>query len=258
MTKITILGCGNSDGVPMIGCSCKVCRSKNLKNKRTRQSIYIESAKTKLLVDCGPDIRNQALANKIKILDGILITHAHADHIGGVQDLRPFCVLSHETINLFSSEDCLAAIEDKFDYLFRDCRVGKDVYKAILKANPIKPWVEHMIGDIKFTPFIQKHGPGESLGFLFKDFAYSTDLKSLEQRSIDLIKGTKLWLVDCVGYKRNYPGHLILNEMLTLCEQINPERALLIHMSHEIDYETFRKKLPKNIGLAYDGMKIKL
>jgi phosphoribosyl 1,2-cyclic phosphate phosphodiesterase len=256
MTKITILGCGGSDGVPMIGCRCEICRSKNPKNKRLRQSICIESGQTKLLIDAGPDLRTQSLTHKINRLDGILITHAHSDHVGGLQDLRPFCVSSHQTINLYSMKKFLDDINIRFDYLFKDCRVAKDISMPIIKANMVKPWVKNKVGDIEFIPFIQEHGPGESLGFLFNNFAYSTDLHALSQRSLDLLKGTKLWLIDCLGYKRIFPSHLSLESMLNLYEKVQPEKAILIHMSHEIDYETFHKKLPKNIKLAYDGLQI--
>ena len=256
MIKVTILGCGCAEGVPMIGCACKVCSSTNRKNKRTRQCIYVESDKTKLLIDISPDIRLQSLTNKIKNIDGILITHPHADHIGGLPDLRAFCILSHKTINLFSDKSCLDEIRIRFDYLFRGCKIGKDVTKPIVKANILKRWLKNKVGDLEFIPFAQQHGNIESLGFLFNDFAYSTDLKALSQRSINLLKGTKLWIVDCIGYKREYFAHIGLNEMLALYEKIEPEKAIIVHMSHEIDYTTFGKKLPKNIKIAYDGMKI--
>jgi len=258
MTKITILGCGGAEGVPMIGCSCKVCRSKNPKNKRTRQSILVESDKTKLLIDAGPDLRDQSLLNKITKLDGILITHPHADHIGGLQELRAFCILSHKTINLFSLKKFLNDIKIRYDYLFRTITDGKDVAFPILKANEIELWKNNKIGDIGFIPFLQSHGRIDSVGFLFDGFAYSTDFKSLSKRSIDLLKGTKLWLVDCIGYKRDYFAHVGLKEMLALYEEIKPEKAVIIHLSHEIDYETFGEMLPKNISIAYDGMKFGL
>lgn len=258
MTKVTILGCGCAEGVPMIGCNCEICRSNNPKNKRTRQSIYIESNKTKLLVDAGPDIRLQCLKNKITTIDGLLITHAHADHIGGLADLRAFCISSHETINLFSNEKCLNEIKTKFDYLFNDCKIGANIKKPILRANTLKPWIKNKIGDIEFIPFIQDHVSITSLGFLFKDFAYSTDFKSLDKRSINLLKGTKLWIAECIGYKRNYTAHVILDEMLEFYEQVKPKKAIIIHMSHEIDYVKFAEMLPKNIEIAYDGMQVKV
>ena len=170
--------------------------------------------------------------------------------------MRAFCISSQKTINLFSLKKFLDDIKIRYDYLFQDCLTGENVSFPILKANSIKPWNNKQIGDIDFIPFIQNHGTIDSLGFLFENFAYSTDFKSLNPRSIDLLKGTKLWIVDCIGYKRDYFAHVGLNEMLALYEEIKPEKAVLIHMSHEIDYETFGKMLPKNIKMAYNGMKI--
>jgi len=258
MVKITILGCGGAEGVPMIGCACQICRSKNPKNKRTRQSIYVETSKTKLLIDATPDLREQSLKNKIKRIDGLLVTHPHADHIGGLQEFRAFCMLSRRTMNLFSIKKFLDEIEYRYDYLFQNCPIGKDLAIPILAGNELKLWTKKKIGDIEFVPFIQNHGRTESLGFLFDGFAYSTDFKVLSQRSINLLKGTKLWIVDCLGYKRDYFAHVGLKDILALYDEIKPEKAIIIHMSHEIDYETFGKKLPKNVKIAYDGMKIAL
>lgn len=256
MLAITILGCGAAEGVPRVGCVCEVCRSNHPRNKRTRQSIYIESKRTKLLIDASPDIRAQALTNKIRRIDKLLITHPHSDHIGGLQDLRGFCLLSQTGINLFACEKCLLEIKSRYGYLFAKCRVGLNKYVPILYPHLLIPGKKYNMGGIKFIPFMQFHGESYSLGFVFDNFSYSTDMKSLDEKAIALLKGTPLWIVDCTGDKINYPAHTGLKEILALCKEVRPKKVILIHMSHEIDYVKFSKILPKHIKLAYDGMKI--
>lgn len=258
MLTITILGSGSAEGVPMIGCSCKVCCSKSAKNKRTRQSILIEYKNTKLLIDASPDLRAQILANKIKLVDKILITHPHADHIGGLSELRGFCINSKKGIDIFSSKKCIAEIKERFSYLFNKCRVGRTAYVNILNPHILTPNKQYKIGSISFTPFIQSHGETTSLGFMFDDFVYSTDMKAIDNKTVSMIKGTKLWMVDCVSCLKRYPAHTNLEETLSLCKKVQAKKVLLIHMSHDVDYLAISKKLPPHVKAAYDGMKIRI
>jgi phosphoribosyl 1,2-cyclic phosphate phosphodiesterase len=258
MINITILGCGCAEGVPVIGCECHVCQSKDKKNKRARQSIYIQSAKTRILIDAGPDFRTQALTNKIRHIDAVLVTHAHSDHINGLDDLRAFSVRNKKSVDLFASAACLSSLMTRFPYMFKGYSVKDYNYMPTLKAHTLTAGVKQRIGDIEFVPFMQQHGSIESLGFRFADFAYSTDVNRLDKKAQTLLKSVPLWMVDCTNFKSQYPSHFNLKEVLETCEVIQPKRMLLIHMSHEVEYKKISALLPKNVKLAYDGMRISL
>jgi phosphoribosyl 1,2-cyclic phosphate phosphodiesterase len=256
MIDITILGCGCAEGVPVIGCKCRVCKSKNPKNKRTRQSIYLESNTTKVLVDAGTDFRTQALTNNIQHLDAVLVTHPHADHINGLDELRVFSARDKKSVDLFAHEACLYALQIRFPYLFKERHTKEYNWVPTLKAHILIPGIKRSVGDVEFVPFMQQHGGIESAGLMFDGFAYSTDVKHLDQQALALLKGVPLWMVDCTGFKGSYSGHFNLKEVLGICEVVQPKRVVLIHMSHELDYEELSSQLPKNVELAYDGMKI--
>jgi phosphoribosyl 1,2-cyclic phosphate phosphodiesterase len=256
MINITILGCGCAEGVPVIGCQCRVCKSKDKKDKRTRQSIYLQSDTTKILIDAGPDFRTQALVNKVHGIDGVLVTHSHSDHINGLDDLRALSARDKKSTNLFTEEACLSLLTHRFPYMFTE-RASKDYINVpTLKGHAITLGVRQRIGDIEFVPFAQQHGSIKSLGFRFNGFAYSTDVKHLDAKARDILKGVPLWMVDCTGFKGCYPAHFNLKEVLEICELIQPEHVVLIHMSHELEYKKVSALLPKNMELAYDGMKI--
>ena len=259
--EIKILGCGSSSGVPIVGCGCKVCISDNPKNNRMRQSVFVKSKKASLLIDFGPDIRSQMLENDIRDVDGVLITHDHADHVAGLDDLRGLCLSNKHTIDLYVDSFALERLKVKFGYLFKMSLSIDDVEIPVVKVHLIEPGKKYKINDIGFIPFEQNHGKIKSLGFRFSNFAYSTDFYSLEPAALSLLKGLDLWIVECIGYdetfdKRN--AHIRLSGSLDLVENVKPKRAVFIHMSHEIDYELLLKKLPQNIDLAYDGMCIKI
>ncbi len=252
--KIVVLGCGASNGVPMIGCGCKVCASGELRNRRLRQSLFIEAGNTKIVIDCGPDFRAQMLNNNIDILDGVLVTHAHFDHIGGMDDLKAIAIARRSPIPVYADGESYERLEVIFGYLFgRVTYVGGEMMPAIEKRI-IEAYQGYVIGDIAFSSFCQNHGHAKSLGYKFDRFAYSTDFKSLADQDIDYIRNIDTWFVDCIGY-RDYVGHANLDDALRLIKEIRPNRAVLIHMSHEVDYLELSARLPSNVVVAYDNMK---
>ncbi|MEE8173347.1 MAG: MBL fold metallo-hydrolase [Alphaproteobacteria bacterium] len=252
---ITILGCGTSSGVPALGCECAVCRSNDPKNQRRRVSILVEQGKTRLLVDTSPDLRAQLLDAQITHLDGVLYTHAHADHLHGIDDLRSVNFNMDRAIDVWGSQATLDIIQDRFGYAFRP--IGGWWSRPSLNPHVLTHGMTTEIGDVSILPFDQIHGRSITSGFRFGDAAYSTDVKEMPERTIDILQGIKLWIVDCVGF-HEHPTHAHLDLALDWIAQVNPERAVLTHMSHQFDYEILRARLPKGVEPGYDGMSLEL
>lgn len=255
--KVTILGSGASTGVPLIGCDCAVCTSNNPKNKRTRVSVFAETAKAKIVIDTSPDFRQQALTNKINYIDAVLYTHAHADHINGLDDLRSFNFITNKPVKIYSDQKTLTELKNRYDYAFHPPTSGAGWWRPSIDANEIKPFENFSVNEEIITPFIQQHGRITSLGYRIEDFAYSTDVTAFPEESLNVLKGIKTWVIDCQGYKKP-PTHLCLEETLKFIDIVKPELAVLTHMSHEFDYEKLKNELPENIVPGYDGMIINI
>ncbi len=249
--KLTVLGCGTSGGVPKIPEYWGACDPKNPKNRRRRASVLVEEGETTLVIDTTPDFREQMLMAGTENLDAVFYTHDHADHVHGIDDLRGFFHSSREKIPVYADEETLQVIKHRFDYIFRS-QAG---YPAMCKGHVLSG--PKTIGAIKMTPFEQGHGNGISLGYRFGDMAYSTDLNRLPETAIEALQGVKVWVVDALRYDP-HPTHSHLEQTLKWIELIKPERAILTHMTWDMDYETLKRELPDGVEPAYDGMEITL
>ena len=253
--RVTILGCGSSDGVPQIGCKCTVCKSTNPKNNRTRASILLEVDNFKILIDAGPDIRSQALREGITTIDAVLFTHAHFDHIGGIGDLRAMMYnRGSKAIPIFADSETNKAIISTFGYAFN---TKSALYPGILESHVFYGEFSLLGPNIAVKPFKQKHGKYFSYGFRIGDFAYSTDVNAFDEEAYMSLEGVKVWIIDCLKYYTS-PTHFSLDDTSREIYRINPTEAIITHMCHDIDYELLSRTLPSNIRLSYDGMKINL
>ena len=254
--NITILGCGTSSGVPLLGCDCEVCRSDSPKNKRRRASILVEQGDTRLLIDTSPDLRAQLLDARTAHLDGVILTHAHADHLHGIDDLRSVNFNMERPIDLWGSPETLELAQRRFDYAFLPVTSKKIPWnRPSLTGHPMSHGISMEIGGIPILAFDQIHGRSTTSGLRFGDAAYSTDVKGFPEISFDILKGVKLWIVDCVGY-REHPTHAHLELALEWIQRVKPERAVLTHMSHQFDYDKLSAQLPKGVEPGYDGMRL--
>lgn len=255
--KVTILGCGASAGVPIIGNIWGNCDPNNPKNRRTRSSIFIEYDDTKLLVDTSPDMRQQLLDNNISNFDAIFYTHEHADHTHGIDDLRLIYYLNDQkSIPVYTDARCMNELQQRFPYLFgigQNAATPKD-FNAFLEPHLIdlSPLT---IGDIVLKPFLQDHGTITTLGFRIDDFAYSTDAINLDEAAFQALEGIDVWVVDCL---RMTPSnvHAHLDKTLEWIERVKPKQAYFTQMSKDLDYDTLCKQLPDHIRPAYDGLVI--
>jgi len=256
MLKITVLGTGASGGIPIIGCDCGVCKSSNPKNKRSRVSILLESATTKILVDTSPDLREQALQNNITAIDAIIYTHSHADHLHGIDDVRSFNYQKNAAIDAYGDSATLAEIRERFAYtLMLANEYHNGWYRPCLNPLEITAGKAFKVGDIEILPFEQIHGRGKSLGFRFGNFAYSTDVNVMPEQAFESLEGIDIWLVDCLRYLPA-PSHSHLERTLQWIERVKPKQAYLTHMHHEFDYDILAKELPSGVFPAYDGLVI--
>lgn len=257
--KITILGCGHSLGVPVIGCECAVCNSKNPKNRRLRVSVLVETGDNNIIIDTSPDFREQILSININRLDGVLYTHDHADHVHGIDDLRSFNILQKDVIPVYSNSQILESLQKRFAYTFLPKPTENAMFRPSLSANilPDVPIYEFMVDKTKVTAFEQQHGKSITLGYRIGDFAYSTDVNELSDSAFEALDGVKCWVVDCLRYTPSY-SHSHLEATLEWIARVKPEQAILTHMAHEFDYDKLSGELPAGVYPAYDGMVIEI
>jgi phosphoribosyl 1,2-cyclic phosphate phosphodiesterase len=257
--KITILGCGSSGGVPLIGCQCDVCLSSNPRNRRSRASIVIQAEGKTLLVDTSPDLRMQALATGLKHLDAVIYTHAHADHTHGIDDIRSFNFHANRATPCYADADTFNELKQRFSYVFKPPIPEYGWFRPCMEAH-LLPEGEHFRASVEGVDcqfFRQHHGSVHSLGIRIGNFAYSTDVKSFPESSLPYLEGLELWIVDCLRYQP-VPTHSHLELTLEWIHRFKPKRAILTHMGHEMDYDTLAAQLPKGVEPAYDGMVIQL
>ncbi len=251
--RVTVLGCGTSSGVPMIGCQCEVCLSDDPRNKRRRCAITIRSDDTTILVDTPPELRLQCIDAGIDRVDAILFTHAHADHVNGLDDIRSLNNLMDRPIDAFADAAVLEKIRSRFDYAFLPPDPMRGWFRPCMKpVNMDGPFV---VRDLLVQPIEQLHGRGPSFGFRIGKFAYSTDTNGLSEQALRSLEGLDVWIVDCLRDKP-HPSHAHLEMTLGWVERLRPKRTILTHMSHELDFNDLARRLPKGVEPAIDGMKI--
>lgn len=248
--KVTILGCGTSGGVPRVGNIWGACDPENPRNRRRRASILIEDDETTILIDTSPDLREQLLDADVTRLDAVFFTHDHADHTHGIDDLRPIFHMMGSPVEIYADATTLSVLQRRFDYIFQ----SQSGYPAICTPNLLKGAVT--VGSVTMQPFRQLHGPIESLGFRFSSYAYSTDLNGIPDKSFLTLEGVETWIVDALRYDP-HPTHTHLAQTLEWIERVQPNQAILTHMTWDMDYDTLCETLPDHIRPAYDGMVLK-
>ncbi|WPX96182.1 MBL fold metallo-hydrolase [Candidatus Bandiella woodruffii] len=247
--KITILGCGSSQGVPYIGCKCYVCASDDSKNKRRRVSILVETDATKILVDTSPDLRQQCLDNNITSLDAIIFTHDHSDHVAGIDEVRALRK-NKKLIDAYIDDETFRSLSNRYSYIFN---YSTPLYPPTLRRKKLDK--SQIIGDVQVKAFDQMHGDIISQGLRFGNVAYSTDFNKIPDESMECLQNLDVWIVDCLRYSYA-PTHSYFEKTLLLIEQIKPKLAVLTHMGHDIDYNEISKILPKNVVAGFDNMVI--
>ena len=252
--KVTILGTGTSQGVPVIACKCDVCRSSDLKDKRLRSAIMIEEGSMRIVVDVGPDFRQQMLRHEVDNLDAILLTHEHADHIFGLDDIRSFNWVRKSAMDVYCEPRVQENLRSIFNYVFA---VNK--YPGTPRMDLIDIENERFkIGSLDIIPIRVYHHKLPVYGFRFGRFAYLTDFNTIEDKELEKLEGTDT-LVICALRKNPHIAHLDLKGALDLIEKIAPRKAYLTHMSHEIGkHADLITELPVNIEPAYDGLILEL
>ena len=262
--RVTILGCGASYGVPRIGNDWGACDPGEPRNRRTRCSLLIEqlgdgSRPTTILVDTGPEIRAQLLAANVRHVDAVLFTHAHADHIHGIDDLRSFWLDTRRLVDVYADRPTTDRLLDAFGYCFKTAP-GRS-YPPILRHHDMAAGKPLRIagpgGAVEILPFRQIHGEIDSLGFRVGRLAYSCDVSDFPPETLPALGDLAVWIVDALRYKP-HGSHLSVAETLAWIERMKPERAILTHMHNEVDYATLRRELPPGAEPAYDGMTIEL
>jgi phosphoribosyl 1,2-cyclic phosphate phosphodiesterase len=257
--RVTLLGTGGSAGVPMIGGADGSgdwgdCDPAEPRNRRTRSSIVVESPnKQRLLVDTSPEMRNQLLDCRIPGVDAVLFTHAHADHITGIDDVRILNRIANRPLPAFASTETLAEITRRFGYAFRPWD-PPNFYRPVLEAKPVQHGDVFETAGLSVKVFTQNHGRVETLGLRIGEFGYSTDVVALNDDAFDALAGVDTWVVGCFVRKGPHWTHADLDTVIGWVERLRPRRTVLTHMGTEMDWAWMQSHLPSGVEAGFDGM----
>ncbi len=250
--KITFLGTGTSQGVPVIASDCPVCQSEDPKDKRLRTSAMIEWEQYRYIIDCGPDFRMQMLRENVHHIDGILFTHEHADHTAGLDDIRPLYFKQKQPIPIYALPRVIENLKIRFDYIFKE----ENRYPGAPRVDEhaLEPYQKISLGNKLVEPLAVNHGPLPILGYKIGNMAYITDAKTLPQKTVDALKNIDILIINALHHKP-HKMHMNLEESLTMIDKIKPKKAFLTHISHYMGkYIDIVPQLPENVFMAYDGL----
>ena len=256
--RLTFLGTGTSQGVPVIGCNCDVCRSVDPRDNRLRTSAMVEVGESRFIIDAGPDFRVQMLREGVSHISAILLTHKHKDHIGGIDDVRALNFVDYpqiHSVNIYATADTLACVRKDYDYAFFTVR-----YRGTpeISLHAIDPEQSFTVDGVEIVPIRGPHALFEVTGYRFGDIAYMTDFKEIDDCEIDKLRGVKVLVINALRFQP-HDSHLSVSEALEVVEKVAPERAYLTHMSHEIGLHALaQQRLPEKVYIAYDGLKIEI
>lgn len=252
--NITVLGSGTSMGVPTLGCTCAVCHSSDPRDNRLRPSIALEYNGHTVLIDTTPDFRQQALRERIGRIDAILFTHSHADHIMGLDDVRPLNLRQKQVIPVYGSAETLSMIERSFRYIFDNANPESAIPK--LSMHPLTLEGIELFG-LQFTPIPLHHGKSFVFGYRFGSAAYLTDHSEIPQSSMEKLSGLDVLFLDALRHKP-HPTHTTVARALKYVEELSPKRAFFTHISHDLPHEETEREFPARVRLAYDGLRIRV
>ncbi len=252
--KITFLGTGTSQGVPVIACNCEVCQSTDLRDKRLRSSILVESEEKTVIIDTGPDFRQQMLRHNVQKLDAVVFTHEHKDHIAGLDDVRAFNFKQQSAMDIYASEAVETALKREFHYIFSDFKYPGIPLLDIHRIDRTR----FSVGDIELTPIEVTHYKMPVLGFRIKNFTYITDAKTISEEEQEKIGGTKILVLNALQ-KEKHISHFTLSEAIAFAQKVGAEKTYFTHISHKLGrFKDISNELPDGIELAYDGLKLEI
>lgn len=254
--KITFLGTGTSSGVPMIGCDCPVCTSPDPRNKRRRTSLYVEAAGTRVVVDTPPDFREQAISCRVPRVDAVLITHSHADHIFGLDDLRRYNTIQQGAIPVYAAPKAVRDLERIFDYI-RNPGLPSGTYRPQLDFCPVE--APFGVGALRVEPVPVVHGVEHTYGYRIgangQSLGYVPDCKEMPDGAVERLRGVDVMILDALR-DRTHATHLTVSESLAILARIGAARSFIIHMAHDLDHEATQRRMPAGVELPYDGLAI--
>ncbi|MCK5218270.1 MBL fold metallo-hydrolase [bacterium] len=251
--RITFLGTGTSHGIPVIGCHCPVCKSSDPRDRRSRTSVIWESKQASLLVDAVPELRLQLISAGIDNVDALLLTHAHSDHVAGLDDVRIFSERSGQKFPVYGAFQALRAVRRRYDYIFRNTQKGGG--KPQLSLHPVVG--QFAIKGVKIIPVPLWHGRVRVFGYRLGNFAYLTDVSKIPDESYNLLKGLSVLVLDALR-PEPHATHFHLERSLAEAKRVNAKRTYFIHMCHLLGHRETERRLPRTVRLAYDGLKLSL
>ena len=255
--RLVFLGTGTSHGIPVVGCSCPVCTSTDPRNKRTRASVWIEitkpSQELSLIIDTATEFRLQAVRERINHLDAVLLTHAHADHLHGLDDIRPLC--RKKPIPVYGTEHTLQELRQRFSYIFHPKQEGGGLPR--LELRTVEGYIPFQVEGIHVLPLPVKHGELDILGYRIGNLAYITDCSAIPSRTMEQLENLEVLVLDALR-KKPHPTHFSISEALEVIQILRPKQAFFTHLCHDVEHNEIKKELPRGVAPSYDGLELDL